>query len=232
MYIIFYHLTTIVLAAYFVKDRDYKKMESSRDYTYYKKHARNVNLKDITSSEKNEDILQKLRDGDPDLTSLFILEEPMEDDFTEFILDERGDDLGWLGYFVGGAKTLESLHIQYDMSLVEGICRNRSIQSLFMERDAGDYHSLGNLLKNNSCLKKLTLGDFTIGNVQKLASALRQSSHLKCLRFERILDLSDIEAGILVEALSAQTQLEELAFEEDYQVGLNCCAELRNTLLG
>ena len=69
-------------------------MESSRDYAYYKEHAQDVNLGDITSSERNKNIMQKLRDGDSDFTSFLILDEPMDDDDLEFMVHE--EDV-WVG---------------------------------------------------------------------------------------------------------------------------------------
>mmetsp|Transcript_18063 Transcript_18063/g.30471 ORF Transcript_18063/g.30471 Transcript_18063/m.30471 type:complete len:570 (+) Transcript_18063:253-1962(+) len=193
-------------------------MVGSLDYTYYKEHAQDVKLDDITSSERNKNIIQKLRDGNSDFKdSLYILDEPMEDDDCEFIV-QQSDDLGWLGYFVGENKRLGGLFIKCYLppgtSFVEGFCRNRSIQFLDIECDIGDYLSLASLVGNNIFLDSLEVG--CIGNAHDFAVALGQRSHLKCLHFENLDlldDLSDEEMSGIAQALSAQPQLEDIRLE-------------------
>ena len=51
-----------------------------------------MKLKDITSSSHNRAILHRLKNSDPGLTCLYMLDEPEDED--EFIVRE-GDDLGW-----------------------------------------------------------------------------------------------------------------------------------------
>ncbi|KAK1737723.1 leucine-rich repeat protein [Skeletonema marinoi] len=193
-------------------------MVGSLDYAYYKEHAQDVKLDDITSSERNKSIMQKLRDGNSDFKdSLYILDEPMEDDDCEFIV-QQSDDLGWLGYFVGENKRLGGLFIKCYLppgtSFVEGFCRNRSIQFLDIECDIGDYLSLASLVGNNIFLDSLEVG--CIGNAHDFAVALGQRSHLKCLHFENLDlldDLSDEEMSGIAQALSAQPQLEDIRLE-------------------
>ena len=76
--------------------------------------AQEINLEDITSCERNANILRELRDGDPLSKQLFIMNEedpPQDGDSPDgFVIDE-GDDLGWLGYFVGKSDVIEDLHI-------------------------------------------------------------------------------------------------------------------------
>ena len=69
-----------------------------------------MKLKDITSSSHNRAILHRLKNSDPGLTCLYMLDEPEDED--EFIVRE-GDDLGWLGYFIGRNETLKSLYVYY-----------------------------------------------------------------------------------------------------------------------
>ena len=90
-------------------------MDGSLDYAYYKVWARDVKLDDVTSSERNKNIIQKLRDGDSDFTSLYIGEEERNDEDDEFIV-EQSDDLGWLGYFIGESKRLGLLHMSCNPS--------------------------------------------------------------------------------------------------------------------
>ena len=76
---------------------------------YYAQLAQTVNLEDITSSPENTIILQKLRDND---SAFDYLQITGDDDFVfgenDFWIEE-GDDLGWLGYFVGNNTTLRDL---------------------------------------------------------------------------------------------------------------------------
>ena len=210
-------------------------MGISRDYTYYyKKHAQDVNLEDILSSQRNKNILQKLRDGDSEFTGLFILDEPMDDVEDEFMVEKK-DDLGWLGYFIGESMILKSLlvkcHIMTGSTLIEGICRNQSIESLDIECDIGNYLSFGQMFKNNSRLDSLIFeyGYMKARGAHDFAVSLRQKSHLKCLSFG-YMDFSDEDAAVIAKALVAQPQLEELNFEYN-EFERNCCAALKTTFL-
>eukprot|EP00573_Skeletonema_grethae_P003470 CAMPEP_0201710084 /NCGR_PEP_ID=MMETSP0578-20130828/58445_1 /ASSEMBLY_ACC=CAM_ASM_000663 /TAXON_ID=267565 /ORGANISM="Skeletonema grethea, Strain CCMP 1804" /LENGTH=681 /DNA_ID=CAMNT_0048199095 /DNA_START=38 /DNA_END=2084 /DNA_ORIENTATION=- len=105
-----------------------------QDYNYYEANAADVNLEEITSSAKNAKILQRLRDCDDQLTYLNL---GMQEWHT-FIISE-GDDLRWLGYFIGKSQYLKSLNIwgvpegdQID-AFVKGIARNKSIRDITVE---------------------------------------------------------------------------------------------------
>ena len=111
-----------------------------RHSSHYEAHAQTVNLEDITSSDDNAAILQKLRADDPELTELWIKVDYPEDD-DEFVI-RKEDDLGWLGFYVGQNKTLQSLYIDIDDApdflsifdrigvFIEGLNRNRSIEKI------------------------------------------------------------------------------------------------------
>lgn len=69
--------------------------------------AATVRPKDITSSARNRAILHRIKNNDPSFVNLSICDDQLdlfEDDDFIFILRE-GDDLSWLGYFIGGNKT-------------------------------------------------------------------------------------------------------------------------------
>ena len=78
-----------------------------QDYEYYEARAKDVKLEDITSSQQNADILERLRDNDPKFTQIYI-ENDLRDD--AFIV-RKGDHLRWLGYFIGRSKHVEDLFI-------------------------------------------------------------------------------------------------------------------------
>ena len=89
---------------------------------------------EITSSEKNKDILCWLDSNQ--IYELAIVEGDVGTAFEDFQVRE-GDDLGWLGHFIGQCESLTNLCIknfhgdadQIDKFL-EGLNRNRSIQIL------------------------------------------------------------------------------------------------------
>eukprot|EP00985_Skeletonema_marinoi_P026904 scaffold21290_cov156-Skeletonema_marinoi.AAC.5 len=109
-----------------------------RDYDYYEARAATVNLGEITSSPKNANTLQRLRDGDPELSHFYLGR-----GWENFYVDE-GDDLGWLGYFVGKSECLRHLGINYlpdgeeGRAFVEGIARNQSIRSINIKNLSND----------------------------------------------------------------------------------------------
>eukprot|EP00985_Skeletonema_marinoi_P029473 scaffold27957_cov73-Skeletonema_marinoi.AAC.1 len=68
----------------------------NRDYNYYEENAASIKLEEITASEDNAIILRRLRDGDDKLRHLTLGSQGL----TKFHIGQ-GNDLGWLGYFIG-----------------------------------------------------------------------------------------------------------------------------------
>lgn len=109
-------------------------------------------LEEITSSEKNEDILLRLRSDS--LYSLSIIEEDDVTLFEDFKVRD-GDDLGWPGYFIGQCTSLHTLHIKLGLTLsipseeindlLQGINRSRSISRLELGCLPIGYESAGNV---------------------------------------------------------------------------------------
>jgi hypothetical protein len=101
--------------------------------------SRVVHLDDITSSKKNAEVLRKLRDNYQNWedNTLYIVADDDEDEDEEnvFIIRE-GDDLAWLGYFIGRNETLNELHIHFLPEekcidcFVKGVNLNRSLRTL------------------------------------------------------------------------------------------------------
>ena len=139
-----------------------------QDYEYYDARAKDVKLEDITSSQHNADILAMLRDNDPDIRCISIAD-MLEDFGADFVVRE-GNNLGWLGYFVGRNKQLEGLsienfpdHLNID-AFLRGLGYNRSIQNLRISTDLGESsQTLVPFLRNNNSLRDLTLIGFNIG---------------------------------------------------------------------
>ncbi|KAL7454509.1 hypothetical protein ACHAWC_006127 [Mediolabrus comicus] len=184
--------------------------------------AQDINLEDITSCERNANILRKIRDGDTNWSQqLFIMNEDDEDEILDgdFVFAE-GDDLGWLGYFVGKSEVIKYLHINYiggDNYFFDGMSQNRSIEELEISySDIGDDSWITlcrSFLGNNHNLSRLEFQGIVIGHegAQNLASALgRMNNHsLKHLSMEgnEIGDegLAEIATALQSEAHSLET---------------------------
>ncbi len=228
-----------------------------RNADYYSTHAPTVNLENVTSSDDNAIILQKLRDNDPDLTRLYIEQEFFEDPSCEFVVTE-GDDLGWLGYFLGGNTTLTELHIEYlseekwrIIAFIRELVSNRSIQKLRVSTDLGDgFHSLGDLLMKSDTLVSLefnstghnfdTIELQCARNIAIMLGQQNQYNHLTSLMFEDI-DISGEAMSEIATALTAHPQLEVLGlwyevFDEEVLhalvAGMRNCRNLIKLNLG
>eukprot|EP00985_Skeletonema_marinoi_P014347 scaffold7266_cov121-Skeletonema_marinoi.AAC.9 len=206
-----------------------------QDYEYYEARAKDVKSENITSSQQNTDILERLRDNDPYFTSIFISDESDYDE-NGFVVRE-GDNLGWLGYFVGRSKQLEGLYIDNFPdnlnidAFLRGLGYNRSIESLTIYTDLGrSFKSLVPFLRNNSSLRDLTLIGFNIELqcARNIASLLGQQSSLKCLSFEEA-DLGDEGLLKIAATLSTQPQIQELNFYAN-NIGRNGSVALGNVL--
>jgi len=184
---------------------------------HYEERARDVNLEDITSSEYNAFVLEMLRDDE--LKGMGILGEDFDwPDENDFVVRE-GDNLGWLGYFIGNSKRLESLwlsHLPGDDSFRQGLARNQSIQKIYIYSDLGEagFQSLAPFFQNTSTLRELVFTGSDISSLecaQNIALLLSryQIKSLKSLQFEEN-NIRDEGFAEIVRALSVQPQLEEL----------------------
>ena len=207
--------------------------------------AEDINLDDITSCEGNADILRMLRGDDPnwDKEKLFILNEDEDEeglDGLSFVIDE-GDDLGWLGYFVGKSEVLEDLHIWYLPEggdeinrFFDGMSQNRSIKSLNVSNDIGvdGWSRLGNFLENNRNLARFEVEHFVVEQegIQHLTSALGRMNHnsLKHLSMNST-HISDEGLAEIATALRLQPQLESLELNNN-NIGRDGCIALGNML--
>ena len=107
------------------------------DYLYDALAAASVRIKDITSCAHNRAALHRIKNNDPSFTYLYIAED--DEDYCSFSARE-GDDLGWLGYFIGENETLKSLSVYYlPQEQVEnffiGLQRNKSIKEIYIDGD-------------------------------------------------------------------------------------------------
>ncbi len=218
-----------------------------RDSNYYEAHAQSVNLRDITSNRYNATILQKLRDNDPTFDSLQIMGSA-----TNFTFSNRnfniglGDDLGWLGYFVGNSDTLQYLCIYnndpefFSVSnrfgeFIEGLSRNQSIHYLHIAADFGiGFRELGDFFRNNNNLTDLSFGNIMhaigVESARSIAFMMSQceQSNLRILSFEES-GASDEVVAEIAAAISNHPHLEELNLDEN-NLGRDGSVSLGNAL--
>ena len=218
-----------------------------RDYDWYMVREDHVRLEEITSSWENRCVLERLRDNgedqrydeEDDECFLCILDEGLEDEFTnhfdyKFII-RRGDDLGWLGYFIGNSKDLTVLHMNCSFPLgfplIEGICRNQTIQTLEIANDFGDYTSLiSSLLRNN--LASLLLKNMTVTNVHDLAMAFESCPNtLVSLTLLETNNFLERDVSVLAKALRSQPNIESLELHLYGWGGTDFCAALATSML-
>jgi hypothetical protein len=215
-----------------------------RRQCYYDAHVNDVNLEEITSSENNANILRALHDGYPhgdleksgiqvfteDYEGLLIVDDDHEKDF----VIREGDDLGWLGYFIGASKCLEALSIR-DLpvereridAFMEGLARNKSIQEVGFLTDIGEAGvlTLGDFFKSNKNLSMIGFGHNNFGQEEHshdnicfaLGQIQRNSIEMFCFFGNIISDegFSEI-CGALV---TQQSRLERLGFRETLGFG-------------
>ena len=136
--------------------------------------ARDINLEDITSSERNAKVLRRLRGNFiwEDDNTLYVMEanDDDEEDYDEensnlFRIDE-GDDLSWLGYFIGRNQSLDKLAIWFlprDRERIDGLFHgincNRSLWDISIGGPGVDVglQNLCSFFRENNYLTALTL---------------------------------------------------------------------------
>jgi len=218
---------------------DRQQAMERRDFNYYEARARDVKSKDITSCKGNASILQRLRDQTWD-TSLQVLTISEHYVYDNFVVGE-GDDLGWLGYFIGKSKYLYDLRIkswgegENIEAFIEGINRNQSINSLHIGTDLRgvSFRNLRPFFRNNNNLYQLEF-NFEVGLecAESIAFVLDENrcQSLESLRFEDC-NLGEDGFAVIATALRTYPELEELHLQHN-NIGLTGCTALADTLRG
>eukprot|EP00985_Skeletonema_marinoi_P010702 scaffold5026_cov215-Skeletonema_marinoi.AAC.1 len=227
---------------------DRQQAMEMRDFDYYEARTRYVVLEDITSCEDNAEILRRLRRQDNSIRELNMSDSydsynyyNDNEDNGWFIVGE-GDDLGWLGYFIGKSKYLKDLCIDswgeggnIEAFMMEGINRNQSIKSLHIGTDLRgvSFRNLTPFFRNNHRLANLELS-FEVGLecAQSIAHALGESQchSLTNLRLDDC-NLGDEGFAVIATALRTYPHLSVL-FLENNNIGLMGCTALADTLRG
>ncbi len=192
--------------------------------------------KQITSSKRNEDIILGLVSD-----NVYVLSIGGEHYHAAVPLDFKpeGDDLGWLGYFIGKCTSLRNLVIN-DLpgdvtqrnQFITGLNRNRSIQQLcindlYLWYDMSEV--LGDFFRSNKSLSMLGLRHFDIGyeEARDIASTIRDASLTSLTLASNELCREGFEEIIRA---CTQSQIDDLCVSHN-NIGRNECTTL-GTLLG
>jgi len=204
--------------------------------------ARDINLEDITSSRRNAEVLRQLRHNiiwDYDNRSTLYIDEEDDNfnyDFDDtFFIIREGDDLSWLGYFIGRNQSLYDLAMKLPEqreqigAFIEGVSYNRSL-SVFSLRGFGTNLGLQNLssfFRENDNLTVIKLCGCEIGRecARELALALsqRQVKSLRSLLF-RDNNLGDEGFVDIIQALVTQPELDFLQCSDNNIGRISCKA--------
>ena len=215
-------------------------MTTENNNINYAALANTINIDDITSDDTNRDVLRSLKNNDPDFEQFCITDERGDDgpeDDAYYPID--GEDMGWLGYYVGNSIYLREITffqtIDTESSFYKEMSCNKSIQEIqFCGIDLLNgkvFHMLNPFLKNNHSLTRITVeeSEYGVEDVRQLSLAIGSCS--KSLKtFE--LGGTRIRDGQLVDiitSMSIHPQLTELVFM-GMNIGRNECTAL-STLL-
>ena len=174
-------------------------------------------LRSITSSEDNALLLEKLVHDECHYIGIS-RDEDFWDDENDFVLRE-GDDLFYLGYFIGKSNRLESLSLSQmpvNNSFRDGLAVNKSIQVLYIQRDLGQkgFQSLAPFLRSTNTLKELFFdANFISRESMKSIALLLSQYQIPSLKEIYVEDVQFGDEGYvdIARAMSMQPQLEILS---------------------
>jgi len=219
-----YHNVDIVLL-----HNIYDIMEDEEYNNEYDALASTMNIEDISSNEHNQEILRRLKENDPSFFQLWICNENQIHNQIGYVFDfcpNNGEELGWLGYYIGKNTTLKHLYISSTPSpscnagiedFRRGLGRNNSIRKLsfFNHRrlDGQIFHMLDLFFKTNDNLNGIEVTNCILGvdSVRQLSLALGECK--KSLKTFSMSSHNQTRYGQLVDvilALSMHPQLKRL----------------------
>ncbi len=158
----------------------------------------------------------------------------------EFVIRE-GDDLGWLGYFLGRSSRIEAITIlslpenrERIDALIEGIVRNQSINKFRFASDHGyqSFERVDCILRSNEILRKLDFSCINIGRnrARNIASTLRLMQHKSMKSFLFYLNnISDEAFAVICGALRSHPQIDYLYLKGN-NIGRVGCKALESML--
>ena len=214
-------------------------MEEDGYNNKYDALASTIKIEDISPDEGEQDILRRLKDNDPTFDKLWICDRYQIVDEFDFC-PTSGEELVWLGYFLGKNTTLKHLYICSTPpsscnagveDLCKGLGRNRSIRKLSFTRQI--FHMLDLFFKHNDNLSAIEVTECDLGvelcvRLLTLAFGDRNSKSLKHIKIAET-EIEDGQLSDIIVALSMHPQVEELDFS-GMNLGRNECTAL-STLL-
>ena len=205
--------------------------------TDYAALANTIKIEDITSNELNREILHKLKNNDKSFDKLYFIGEDSGDG-DDYIPDD-GEDLGWLGYFIGQNTKIQELSFYVTIdneSFYKEMSRNKSIKEIHLygidSLNGKVFHMLTPFFESNNNLTIITVegSEYRLEGARQLSLAIGSCS--KSLKHINISHYTTMEIGQLVNiitALSMHPQLEVLDLP-GMSIGRNECTAL-STLL-
>lgn len=208
----------------------------------YDAQAGTIKMSDITSDEGNAEILRRLKNNEPGLTSMCMCNEEDEMNNNDYF-PESARDMGWLGYFVGNNTHLTNLTcfgLENFNGIIELFCRglknNNSIESLsFLNSNLSEsdvFRFMVPFFKNNNTLTELELDECEMGAevCRSLSLALGGHTH-KSLKHLKLIncEIGDEPLVDIILALSMHPQLETLELHAS-GMGRNGCVALATLL--
>jgi len=204
-----------------------------------------IKITDITSNEINQEILQRLKDNDGSFDKLRILHPPYPwvgtSDNNDYYTIIDGEDIVWLGYYIGQNTKLRELHF-YSKTIdnelfYKELSRNSSINKVVYVDftnyllDGETFRMMVPFFKNNNSLNCLEVSEYTMSAdcLRQLALAIAEcNTSLNEVVFssnqigsENIVDI--------ITALSMHPQLNRIVLD-GMNIGRNPCTAL-STLL-
>ena len=205
-------------------------------------------IEDITSSERNRNILRRIKENDEDMKKLKIY-----DDWNGWIrIDKRdnnykpddGEDVGWLGYYIGHNTFLEELFIDQsyifrNLSFCKGICRNKSIKNITFQgvnlSGGKTFQMMEQFFKNNSSLTEIRVNQCQLGSEGARQLSLALGGCTKSLKHILLSEcqIADGELAGIIRALNMHPQLESFGLNSmnvgDSELKTFTTTLLRNT---
>jgi len=185
----------------------------------YEALVNTTKIEDITSNKKNQAILRKINNNDPDFDSLCICSNAGNNGEDYDYIPSYNEDIGWLGYFIGQSTTLKRFWFHdndaFDFvdswSFYQGLNCNKSIQNMnFMELGALEeghmFTMMEKFLKENYNLTEVHVDSCILGleGVRRLSNLLQYSiSNLRRLDLDEN-SIDDEAVEHLTQALMAR----------------------------
>ena len=208
---------------------------------YYDALATTIKIEDISSNVRNQNILRQLKDNDPTFDKLWICNQDQIDDEFDFC-PTNGEELGWLGYYIGKNTTLNELFV----FAVPPVCdagfedfrremgRNKSIRSIqFSNQVEGRvFRMLDSFFSNNTNLTKFVVEECELdfdGARQLSLSIGRCNNSLKTITIMSYTGVYGQLANIIT-SLSMHPQLEHLVLSCMDIDGISECTALATLL--